>query len=89
MSRYHKPLRNLKGVSIKIDVYDVLETFQVHCPATAHAIKKALCAGGRGAKSTIQDLEEAIESLDRAIILQRLREQAPLPAPAPPPASDE
>ena len=32
----------------KVDVYSVLEAFDVRCPARQHAIKKLLCAGLRG-----------------------------------------
>jgi hypothetical protein len=49
-----------------IDVYDVLQAFNVTNPATAHAIKKLLVAGGRGYKDVQQDLDEAIQSIQRA-----------------------
>lgn len=53
-----------KGV--QIDVYDVLKSFDVRCPATQHAIKKLLKTGKRGYKDAQQDLTEAIESINRA-----------------------
>jgi len=62
---YHKPC---KGVLI--DVYDVLVAFGVTCPAMAHAIKKMLMAGQRGAKDSVQDKEEAIASIKRSIELE-------------------
>jgi hypothetical protein len=49
-----------------IDVYDVLKAFNVTCPATQHAIKKMLMAGERGHKDKQTDLDEAIQSLQRA-----------------------
>lgn len=49
-----------------IDVYDVLKAFEVTCPATQHAIKKMLMAGERGHKDKQTDLNEAIQSLQRA-----------------------
>tara|TARA_R110000822_G_scaffold155178_1_gene294980 strand:- start:1083 stop:1448 length:366 start_codon:yes stop_codon:yes gene_type:complete len=49
-----------------IDVYDVLDAFDVSNPATAHAIKKLLCTGSRGSKDWETDLQEAIDSLERA-----------------------
>jgi len=49
-----------------IDVYDVLKAFDVTCPATAHAIKKLLAAGERGHKDKQTDLDEAIQSIQRA-----------------------
>ena len=51
---------------VVIDVYDVLDAFDVSNPATAHAIKKLLCTGSRGAKDWETDLQEAIDSLERA-----------------------
>jgi hypothetical protein len=53
-------------VEVTIDVYDVLQAFNVTNPATAHAIKKLLVAGGRGYKDVQQDLDEAIQSIQRA-----------------------
>ena len=61
-NKYSKDLRD----GTKIDVYDILDAFNVENPAVAHAIKKMLCAGLRGYKDFNQDIEEAIESLERA-----------------------
>ena len=53
-----------------VDVYSVLDAFDVTCPATAHAVKKLLCAGVRRAgQSRLADLLEARQALDRAIAL--------------------
>lgn len=59
--------------SILIDVYCVLEAFQVICPATAHAVKKLLCAGERSKGSRLQDLEGARAAINRAIELEKQR----------------
>lgn len=49
-----------------IDVYRVLELFEVTNPAIQHAVKKLLVAGGRGAgKDTARDIDEAIDTLQR------------------------
>lgn len=61
--------RQLKGVTI--DVYDVLQAFNVTNPALQHLIKKALCAGLRGHKGRQQDLNEISESARRAIELEK------------------
>jgi hypothetical protein len=66
MNKYQRKLTNPKGSDIVIDVYDVLNAFDVSNPATAHAIKKLLCTGTRGAKDWETDLQEAIDSLERA-----------------------
>ena len=57
----------IKGVSHlhTLDVYRVLELYEVTHPCLQHAIKKLLCAGQRGAKDTAQDVGEAIQSLER------------------------
>ena len=49
-----------------IDVYRVLELFNVVNPCVQHAVKKLLCSGVRnGGKSETQDIQEAIDSLNR------------------------
>lgn len=48
-----------------IDVYRVLDLYQVTDPCIQHAIKKLLVAGGRGAKDITKDIDEAIASLQR------------------------
>ena len=65
-SKYNRPC---KGITL--DVYDVLQAFAVTNPATQHAIKKLLCAGLRGHKDKMQDLTEALKSIERAIELEK------------------
>ena len=60
--------------STQIDVYDVLVAFNVTCPARAHAIKKLLCSGIRGAKDEHRDLIEAIQAIDRSIEIVSTRD---------------
>lgn len=72
MSKYNKviqgrPIGSKQTMKVIVDVYDVLNAFEVHCHATAHAIKKLLMAGKRGSKSARQDLQEAIQAIERAI----------------------
>jgi hypothetical protein len=62
-----KYLRDVQPVGGKIDVYAVLVAFDVRCPARQHAIKKLLCAGLRGKGDELQDLQEAIDAVRRAI----------------------
>jgi hypothetical protein len=59
-----------------VDVYAVLDAFNVACPATAHAIKKLLFPGIRGNKERLQDLTEARDAIDRAIQMHKAREEA-------------
>lgn len=69
-SHYFKDVSGLKS----IDVYRVIELFEVNHPALQHALKKVLAAGRRGAKSAEQDAHEAIDSLNR--FLEMLSEDA-------------
>jgi hypothetical protein len=55
-----------------VDVYRVLLLFGVTDPCLQHALKKVLCAGGRGAKDSTKDVAEAIAALRR---WQEMREE--------------
>ena len=65
MNHYFKDVQALKT----IDVYRVLVLFDVKSHPIAHAIKKLLCAGKRGAKDYRQDLIEAKASIDRELAM--------------------
>ena len=58
---YYKKVEHLKHV----DVYRVLQLFQVTDPCLQHAVKKLLVAGGRGHKDPLEDVREAIATLER------------------------
>jgi hypothetical protein len=78
MTQQNKYLRRINAVDdfngfVNVDVYAVLEAFQVTCPARQHAVKKLLCSGIRGAKDASQDLEEARLSITRAIQMEMQR----------------
>lgn len=53
----------------EVDVYSVLVAFNVGCPALQHAIKKLLCAGIRNKGTKDQDLQEAIDAINRSIVI--------------------
>ena len=82
-SHYFKTVAHLDTV----DVYRVLELFGVTDPCIQHATKKLLVAGGRGGKSQHQDIQEAIDTLERwkAMRLEDERQDWPemLETPAP------
>lgn len=82
----NKYMRAIKP-GVFVDVYDVLKAFNVTCPAMAHGIKKALAPGQRGVKTSIQDKQEAIASLERSIEMER-QEGITVPE-VPPMVSDE
>ena len=63
----NKYARNVKGADV--DIYDILFSWKVECPATQHAIKKLLMPGQRGHKDKKKDLQEAKQAIERAIEL--------------------
>ena len=74
MSQSNKYRRPIPARAIRnggLDVYDVLVAFGVNCPAAAHAIKKLLCPGARGAKDKLQDLREAAWSVNEAFVMAK------------------
>jgi hypothetical protein len=73
MNKYERVFESIDGEEFLADVYSVLAAFGVKCPARQHAIKKLLMPGQRGAKSEIQDLDEALVSVSRAIDMARAR----------------
>ena len=70
-SKYLKEIKGSKDG--KIDIYAVIETFGVTCPARQHALKKLLMPGVRGGKSCVDDLGEAADAIVRAIELEQSR----------------
>lgn len=56
--------------STTIDVYDVLAAFKVTNPGLQHAIKKLLMPGARGEKDFETDCLEAIQAIQRALLIQ-------------------
>ena len=60
-SHYFKDVSHLA----EVDVYRVLELFNVTDQAIGHAVKKLLCSGGRGVKDVAQDIKEARDTLTR------------------------
>lgn len=65
-----KYLRTIQLQENRVDVYAVLEAFNVTCPARQHAIKKLLCSGIRDKGDTKQDLNETLDAVKRAIELE-------------------
>ena len=72
-SRYQRQIISLHGTKSVVDVYRVLEAFEVDSHAIAHAIKKLLAPGKRHAKTREQDLKEAISSIEAELLLMEQR----------------
>ncbi len=75
MSKYNRKIDHLVKEDGTVDVYDVLEAFNVTCPALQHLAKKALCTGLRGHKDKAEDLRDILESAARAVQLDLMREK--------------
>lgn len=69
-SKHNHYFKNVENLNM-IDVYRVLELFDVQSHAVGHAVKKLLCSGGRGSKDYLQDIQEAIDSLQREIEMKK------------------
>lgn len=48
-----------------VDVYRVIDIFEINDPCIQHALKKLLVAGGRGHKDINKDIQDSIDSLER------------------------
>jgi len=70
-----------KEWSGKIDIYRLLDLFQTKRRPIDHAIKKLICAGGRGQKSELKDYQEAIDSINRCIEMIKEDEVASMAKP--------
>ena len=66
MSKYNREIIGIDGTVTTVDVYRVIDAFGVSDPATQHAIKKMLCMGLRGHKDYLTDLNDSIDSLQKA-----------------------
>ena len=66
---YPHYFKDVSGVD-QIDVYAVLRLFEVTDPCLQHIVKKALCAGKRGAKDWAKDVQEIADTAQRMIELE-------------------
>lgn len=82
-AHYQKDVSHLQT----LDIYRVCQLYDVTDPCIQHAVKKLLCAGQRGAKTEVQDVQEAIDTLTRYQGMQR--EDSTQPAPAKPARAEE
>ena len=71
IERVRKHRHYFKDVSniAEIDVYAVLRLFEVTDPCLQHIVKKALCAGKRGHKDMMEDLQNIVDTAIRAVEL--------------------
>ena len=67
--KYIRTIYGLCGTPVKVDVYRVSDAFPTGSSSIDHAVKKMLCAGLRGHKDKLTDIDNAIESLQAARLL--------------------
>lgn len=65
--KYRRMIKGFCGTIVEVDCYRILRAVKTGEPELDHAIKKLCFAGIRGKGSRIQDLKEAIISIQMAI----------------------
>lgn len=68
-SKYVHQMLGLNGVEVPVDVYRVLDAFNVTSSPTQHRIKKDLVTGRRGHKDHRQDLVDIVESAKAELLM--------------------
>ena len=73
-NKYHREIIGFCGTKVEVDIYRVLDAYKTGSASLDHAAKKVLCAGVRGHKNFITDIDNAIESLQeaKALHLQKM-----------------
>lgn len=69
--KHNHYFRSVEGLK-QIDVYRIIELFDITCPASQHILKKAMAAGKRGAKDKSRDMQDIIDTATR---WQKMREE--------------
>lgn len=70
-NKYHRQVKPLEDYKLPhIDIYRVLDAFEVKNPGIQHAVKKLLCAGLRNKGSLEQDLKESQDAITEAIKIE-------------------
>lgn len=73
-NKYHREIIGFCGTKVEVDIYRVLDAYRTGSASLDHGAKKILCAGIRGHKDFITDIDDAIESLKeaKALHLQKM-----------------
>lgn len=72
-NKYDRKILGKDGKTTVVDVYRVLDAFEVTNPQLQHLAKKALCAGLRGHKDFMQDLKDIESAIKEAIQMEEQR----------------
>jgi hypothetical protein len=73
--KYLRRIRPADGAGgpINVDVYCVIEAYEIHCPALQHALKKILACGQRGKGDKVDDIHGVFDAMWRALELEKQR----------------
>ncbi len=72
-SHYKKDVRHLDY----IDVYRIIELYELHDPCFQHALKKILVPGARGHKDLAKDINDIIDTMRRKLEMIAENEKEP------------
>ena len=72
-SHYKKDVRHLDY----IDVYRIIDLYELHDPCFQHAIKKILVPGARGHKDLTKDINDIIDTMQRKLEMIAENEKEP------------
>jgi hypothetical protein len=62
-------------IPVEVDVYDLINAYDVKDPGCQQALKKILMPGERHQKPRSQDLKESIDAIQRDVDFSELKEQ--------------
>lgn len=68
-SQHPHYFKDVSGLT-HIDVYQVLRLYEVTDPCLQHIVKKALCAGKRGSKDFVKDVQEIADTANRLVEIE-------------------
>ena len=60
---YYRDVSHLK----KVDIYRIIELFEITCPVAQHVFKKAAAVGQRGHKDLSHDWRDILDSAQRKL----------------------
>ncbi len=70
-NKYNRTVIGIDGRYCIVDVYRVLETFDVVNPQLQYIVKKSLIYGLQGQESSIEDLIDIKDSIESAILMHK------------------
>lgn len=68
-NKYNRVIIGLCGTPVVVDVYRVIDAFDVVNGQLSHLVKKALACGQRGHKDAVEDYEDIALSAKNAVIM--------------------